>query len=332
MRKCSHCGHNGHNSRTCHAKGCFKLFGVNISDQIQDLPSMKKSVKKSYSVGNLQFLGGEFNGHVDEGREFDGDVNEGYLSDGPIHTKHERKRGKPWTEAEHRVFLEGLKLLGKGDWKGISKNFVTTRTPTQVASHAQKYFLRQASNDKKNRRTSLFDMPLKESVYLSCSVSINKWLTNKLDLMGLRTLQAPSHPSRILVKAPPATTSSSQGSTSSQAMNGFPNLCSDLVVPVPATTGLAYYHHGIPYMNPVPCNGRSNIVNSSQSFISDQKPNYYACMPMPAGMHKSLTRAPQSSQRSVRTTQECPKLSMEKDFLDLKIGLPQSPKTARFII
>ncbi|KAL9409324.1 hypothetical protein AB3S75_047671 [Citrus x aurantiifolia] len=306
MRKCSHCGHNGHNSRTCHAKGCFKLFGVNISDQIQDLPSMKKSVKKSYSVGNLQFLGGEFNGHVDEGREFDGDVNEGYLSDGPIHTKHERKRGKPWTEAEHRVFLEGLKLLGKGDWKGISKNFVTTRTPTQVASHAQKYFLRQASNDKKNRRTSLFDMPLKES--------------------------APSHPSRILVKAPPATTSSSQGSTSSQAMNGFPNLCSDLVVPVPATTGLAYYHHGIPYMNPVPCNGRSNIVNSSQSFISDQKPNYYACMPMPAGMHKSLTRAPQSSQRSVRTTQECPKLSMEKDFLDLKIGLPQSPKTARFII
>lgn len=93
MRKCSHCGHNGHNSRTCHAKGCFKLFGVNILDQIQDLPSMKKSVKKSYSVGNLQSLGGEFNGHVDEGREFDGDVDEGYLSDGPIHTKHERKRG-----------------------------------------------------------------------------------------------------------------------------------------------------------------------------------------------------------------------------------------------
>ena len=93
MRKCSHCGHNGHNSRTCHAKGCFKLFGVNISDQIQDLPSVKKSVKKSYSVGNLQSLGGEFNGHVDEGREFDGDVDEGYLSDGPIHTKHERKRG-----------------------------------------------------------------------------------------------------------------------------------------------------------------------------------------------------------------------------------------------
>lgn len=83
MRKCSHCGHNGHNSRTCHAKGCFKLFGVNILDQIQDLPSMKKSVKKSYSVGNLQSLGGEFNGDVDEG----------YLSDGPIHTKHERKRG-----------------------------------------------------------------------------------------------------------------------------------------------------------------------------------------------------------------------------------------------
>lgn len=80
-RKCSHCGHNGHNTRTCHSKGCFKLFGVNISDQIQD-QSMKKSVKRSFSVGNLQSFA-EFNAHVDQG----------YLSDGQIHTKHERKKG-----------------------------------------------------------------------------------------------------------------------------------------------------------------------------------------------------------------------------------------------
>ncbi|KAK8516211.1 hypothetical protein V6N13_025718 [Hibiscus sabdariffa] len=37
-----------------------------------------------------------------------------------------------------------------------------TRTPTQVASHAQKYFLRQATDEKKKRRPSLFDMPLQE--------------------------------------------------------------------------------------------------------------------------------------------------------------------------
>ncbi|KAJ8423339.1 hypothetical protein Cgig2_029733 [Carnegiea gigantea] len=51
-----------------------------------------------------------------------------------------RKRGTPWTEAEHEAFLVGLEKYGKGDWKSISRYCVKTRTPTQVASHAQKYF------------------------------------------------------------------------------------------------------------------------------------------------------------------------------------------------
>lgn len=41
--------------------------------------------------------------------------------------------------------------------------YVTTRTPSQVASHAQKYFLRLVtSNDKKKRRSSVFDMPFQK--------------------------------------------------------------------------------------------------------------------------------------------------------------------------
>lgn len=71
---------------------------------------------------------------------------------------HEKKKGIPWTEEEHRQFLLGLKKYGKGDWRNISRNFVTTRTPTQVASHAQKYFIRQLSGGKDKRRSSIHDI------------------------------------------------------------------------------------------------------------------------------------------------------------------------------
>ncbi|CAI5530393.1 unnamed protein product, partial [Closterium sp. Naga37s-1] len=76
---------------------------------------------------------------------------------GSSHAK-ERKKGIPWTEEEHRLFLVGLCKLGKGDWRGIARSFVVTRTPTQVASHAQKYFNRQNNHNKRKRRSSLFDI------------------------------------------------------------------------------------------------------------------------------------------------------------------------------
>ncbi|KAF7830987.1 transcription factor DIVARICATA-like [Senna tora] len=91
----------------------------------------------------------------------------------------ERKKGVPWTEEEHRRFLMGLMKYGKGDWRNISRNFVVTKTPTQVASHAQKYYIRQklsggnnnnnnssnnnnnsSSNNNNKRRPSIHDITI----------------------------------------------------------------------------------------------------------------------------------------------------------------------------
>lgn len=58
----------------------------------------------------------------------------------------------------NRLFLLGLDKYGKGDWRSISRNFVVTRTPTQVASHAQKYFIRLNSMNKDRRRSSIHDI------------------------------------------------------------------------------------------------------------------------------------------------------------------------------
>ncbi|XP_030526467.1 transcription factor MYBS3 [Rhodamnia argentea] len=162
-RRCSHCSNNGHNSRTCPARGggsCggggVKLFGVRLTDG--------SNIKKSASTSNLA---SHLLSSPSSPSSFDHHLHrdpDGYLSDDPAqgtcasNRRGERKKGVPWTEEEHRLFLIGLQKLGKGDWRGIARNYVTSRTPTQVASHAQKYFIRQTTASRRKRRSSLFDM------------------------------------------------------------------------------------------------------------------------------------------------------------------------------
>ncbi|CDP08249.1 unnamed protein product [Coffea canephora] len=187
-RKCSCCGTTGHNSRTCPTQrrrnaARMKLFGVQLLDQ-SPFPSSSNnlSMKKSFSVDSLSVS--QFNAPSRSRTPSCSPSpqdhvlleSSGYLSDGLIQTTQEKKKGMPWTEEEHRIFLVGLEKLGRGDWRGISRNFVTTRTPTQVASHAQKYFLRQNSlNRKINRRPSLFDMVERDKSALQSVRPIFSW-------------------------------------------------------------------------------------------------------------------------------------------------------------
>ncbi|XP_022884932.1 transcription factor MYBS1-like [Olea europaea var. sylvestris] len=82
----------------------------------------------------------------------------GQACKGGSRADQERRKGIPWTEEEHRLFLLGLDKFGKGDWRSISRNFVISRTPTQVASHAQKYFIRLNSMNRDRRRSSIHDI------------------------------------------------------------------------------------------------------------------------------------------------------------------------------
>ena len=61
-----------------------------------------------------------------------------------------------------RKFLEGLAVYGKGDWISIARNSVMTKTSTQVASHAQKYFRRQKLQEKDKKRASIHDITTAE--------------------------------------------------------------------------------------------------------------------------------------------------------------------------
>lgn len=52
-------------------------------------------------------------------------------------TKKRANKGR-WTKEEHANFVRGYNQYGK-DWIFIHEFFVTTRTETQIRTHAQKY-------------------------------------------------------------------------------------------------------------------------------------------------------------------------------------------------
>ncbi|GFP83742.1 transcription factor divaricata, partial [Phtheirospermum japonicum] len=155
-----------------------------------------------------------------------------------------RRKGRPWSEEEHRSFLVGLKKLGKGDWKGIANQYVPTRNSSQVASHAQKYFIRMAATEKKRRRLSVFDIPLtdvnqpsqgSESDNAESSQTANNWAASS---MNIGELKGPA-------SIGPPVTSDERPPLSPIRRRGVPDFHSMLYAPRVSNLSQGYAAHAI---------------------------------------------------------------------------------------
>ncbi|KAJ9179602.1 hypothetical protein P3X46_011372 [Hevea brasiliensis] len=105
----------------------------------------------SSSEGSMNYAGNE--GTSKKGGHLAYHNNEFKHGNKASRSDQERRKGIAWTEEEH-----SLDKYGKGDWQSISRNFVMTRTPTQVASHTQKYFIRLISMNKDRRQSNIHDI------------------------------------------------------------------------------------------------------------------------------------------------------------------------------
>ena len=176
------------NQSGSHGKGYLKLFGVEIRTNVSD---DEESMKKRISMGGLE-LSISLNNENDDNVGY---LSDSLLQSSTPETAHHRKKKgiishfyllfkkifvgflfyfifnerfliwffffsvTQWSREEHQNFLVGLKEKGKGNWKEIATKFVKTRTTSQVASHAQKYYLRRRGRHERRRRPSVFDMP-----------------------------------------------------------------------------------------------------------------------------------------------------------------------------
>ncbi|CAK9139367.1 unnamed protein product [Ilex paraguariensis] len=125
-------------------------FGTNSVSSFPDVASLK-SGKSILKTKRHSEIGYKLDHH--HGEPMNPLITEVNVASSAARRATCRKPLTHWTEEEHELFLMGIEMYGRGQWKKISETYLLTRTPSQISSHAQSHFKR---NRKKNLRTINF--------------------------------------------------------------------------------------------------------------------------------------------------------------------------------
>ncbi|KAG4909582.1 hypothetical protein JHK87_055698 [Glycine soja] len=98
------------------------------------------------------------------------------LSSGSSQSIHSKKYIH-WTKEEHRSFLLGLEEYKESRWEKISEKFVPSKTPTQVVSHAKKFFKWKNAPKKERKRRSIHETTLDDiDMIVTPHIDQHNWL------------------------------------------------------------------------------------------------------------------------------------------------------------
>jgi SHAQKYF class myb-like DNA-binding protein len=137
-----------HESPILHAN-----FGQHACSLLPSLPPLRPAAADSSSA----FSDGTGTGNASSSSPRLSCAGKGARNLPPRASRNKVPYKKGWTKQEHLLFLLGLERHGRGSWKQISA-IVRSRTPTQIQSHAQKFFLRQDQTNKNKKSIHDFNL------------------------------------------------------------------------------------------------------------------------------------------------------------------------------